>query len=184
MWRQKTNGEQKEMTKIVLIGGPSSGKSTLINMLAEKGYNTIPEVAKDLILSKGGITPEDKLAYENFQNEIAVEQLRREKELYSGDLTFFDRGIYDGIVYSEKFLGHIPRLAKKLIDSHTGYDRIFALARLPFLREGFRVEKDDVEAQELHERIVDVYRSRGYDLEFIPVLPREERLNYLLERIK
>lgn len=34
---------------IVLIGGPSSGKTTLINALIEKGHICYPEISRDVI---------------------------------------------------------------------------------------------------------------------------------------
>ena len=34
---------------IVLIGGPSSGKSTLINALITKGYACLPEISREII---------------------------------------------------------------------------------------------------------------------------------------
>ena len=173
-----------KMTKIVLIGGPSCGKSTLIEMLSRKGYNTIPEVAKDLILKRGLINPRDKQKYSQLQDEIALEQTRRENILYNEDTTFLDRGIHDNIAYCEKYLGLIPDLTKKLISEHKGYDRIFFLERLPFVKKNFRIENDESEAIELHNRILKVYQNLGYNLEKIPALPKEERLNYLLERVK
>jgi len=33
----------------VLTGAASSGKTTLINMLADKGYETVPEIARQFI---------------------------------------------------------------------------------------------------------------------------------------
>jgi len=176
------------MTKIVLIGGPSSGKTTLLNKLKERGFNIIPETAKDLIdlrrMQGEKVDPKDIPKYSILQNDITLEQIRREREMYHGELTFLDRGIYDNLAYCSKFLGFIPDITQKLIGEHLGYDRIFVLDRLPFIKEDFRVENSDEEASEIHKRIMQVYQNKGYKLERIPVLPIEERVNYLLEKVK
>jgi len=172
------------MTKIVLIGGPSSGKSTLIKMLGEKGFPIIPEAAKDLILARGGISPNNREDYIKFQLEVVEKQVRNENQFYRGETTFLDRGIYDNLVYCNKYLGFVPTEVEKLISEHHRYDRVFLLDRLPFVKENFRIENDEAEAKELHERVVSTYENFGYNLERIPVLPREERLNYLFGRVK
>ncbi len=173
------------MTKIVLTSGPSSGKSTLVRLLSEKGFAIIPEVAEDLLRERGLVDRENKLEYTKLQNDIATEQVRRENEIYFGGLTFLDRGIYDGIAYCEKHLGFIPEIVKKLLDEHKGYDKVFLLEKLPFVKESYRIEKDEEEQIEMHNRIIRIYENLGYKLERIPVLESaDKRLEYLLERVK
>ena len=45
--RFSLKGMEKEI--IVLIGGPSSGKTTLINALTQKGYICYPEISREVI---------------------------------------------------------------------------------------------------------------------------------------
>src|SRR5690606_34816123 len=89
------------MTKIILTGGPSSGKTTIINSLLEKGYSVVSEVAKDIIEKEGLVDPNNKKKYEELQNKIAHLQIKREKNLEGKVINFLDRGVYDGIVYCE-----------------------------------------------------------------------------------
>jgi predicted ATPase len=37
------------MSRIVLTGGPGAGKTSIIDLLSEKGFNIIPEPARTLI---------------------------------------------------------------------------------------------------------------------------------------
>ena len=170
------------MTKVVLIGGPCSGKSTIINMLKHKGYDVVPEVAKDVFLSMGLPDPSNQDWYASLQNIIAMEQIKRESQFNNSKLTFLDRGIYDIIAYCQKDLGFVPDTAKKIIDNHPGYDLVFLLDQLPFVKESYRVEKNHQEAALLHAMVYDVYKTLGYDIIKIPILPPKQRLDYLLRR--
>lgn len=177
------------MKKIVLVGGPSSGKSTLIGMLAERGYDVVREAAKDLILERGGVDAQDRDEYIRFQCDVFDEQVRREEKRNKekgignkGGVCFCDRGVYDNIAYCEKDLGYVPEILGEKLKGHGGYDGVFVLDRLPFSKEGFRLEDSEEEAAELHERIVGAYEGLGYDVERIPVMGRVERLEFLLGR--
>lgn len=103
------------MLEIVFTGGPSSGKTSVINraveMLKESGYRVIvvPETATDLINS--GIKPfgEDGLKPYDFQKLALEYQLTKERvareaaEVMGKDKTviLYDRGTLDGYAYIE-----------------------------------------------------------------------------------
>lgn len=170
------------MARVVLIGGPSSGKTSTIERIAAVGYAVVPEVAKDLILARGGLDPRNKSDYRLFQEEVVREQMRRESA-FSGDC-FLDRGIYDGVAYSLKNLGDIPDFLRQAISCHKGYDAIFSLDMLPFKKEIFRIEQDEQEAHDMHLRVIDVYQKYGFRVIPVPVMSVQERVNYILGRLK
>lgn len=100
----------KSIQRIVLTGGPCSGKSTFLNQCSAyyeaKGYRVLidHEAATDLIT--GGISPATMTMYE-FQKYVIALQLKKE-ELYmqaakeiQGDkvLVFYDRAILDDKSY-------------------------------------------------------------------------------------
>ena len=106
----------KSITKIVLTGGPCSGKSTFIDMatdiFSKKGYRVFVdhESATDLIT--GGISPATMGMY-NFQ-KYCIELQKKKEELFcmAADeinaekvLIFYDRGILDdkGYLTPEEF---------------------------------------------------------------------------------
>lgn len=173
---------EKEKRKIVLIGGPSSGKTTLIKELEKRGYNVIHEVARSVIekrLHIPAIRPEIEI-----RQRLIYEKQLQEEEGCSG-LTFLDRGTLDGISYSEHLLGHVPFEV-----SASDYQMIFNLERLPFVDDGLRVESGDEEAQILHEKILKIYREHGYELVYVPVFDAStmeesvsRRVEYILSKI-
>ena len=79
----KENEEKKEITKIVITGGPCAGKTTAMswiqNNFTDLGYHVIfvPECATELINAGiSGITCKDLVS---FQNALMTLQLQREK---------------------------------------------------------------------------------------------------------
>ncbi|MDD6187595.1 MAG: ATP-binding protein [Oscillospiraceae bacterium] len=123
----------KSITKIVLTGGPCSGKSTFIDMatdiFSKKGYRVFVdhESATDLIT--GGISPATMGMY-NFQ-KYCIELQKKKEELFcmAADeinaekvLIFYDRGILDdkGYVTPEEFTEILQSLD---IDESTLCDR-------------------------------------------------------------
>jgi len=167
--------------KYVLTGGPSCGKTTLLDALEVRGYNILKEVARGVLKER-----EDKpLNYNEHltrQKLIFGLQVEQEKNL-EGEVAFLDRGIIDNFAYQVHLLcGIIPEYAE-LAKKHPMYDQVFVLDRLPFENDGLRIEKDDSEAQELHDSIIHFYQSFGYSPVFVPVMGIEARVDFILDHI-
>lgn len=131
------------MLQVVLTGGPSSGKTSVINRVVEQfkelGYKVIvvPETATELINS--GIRPfgENALPAYNFQKLVLQTQLNKENvareaaEILGSDKTIilYDRGTLDGYAYCEpeewEELLHNMKLDKRVLSST--YDAILYL---------------------------------------------------------
>lgn len=105
----------KTIKKIVITGGPCSGKSTLLNLIentfVEKGYKVliVSETATELI--KGGISPlggkdnmfmfQDYLLKLQFKKEEIYEQAAMEMDA-NKILILYDRGLLDNKAYVSK----------------------------------------------------------------------------------
>ena len=136
------NNENKKIYKIVLTGGPCSGKTTAMSYLQEtftkKGYMVlvVPETASELIL--GGVAPWTIDSNYNFEFYIMQLQLEKEKlyeeaakhiDNYNKVLIICDRGIMDCKPYMTDY-----EFDKCLKDLHTNsislrdnYDAVFHL---------------------------------------------------------
>jgi len=134
----------KNITRIVLTGGPAAGKTTLISRILkefkqEDGWKviTIPETATDLI-SGFGIKPFGNcVSMEQFQYFVIDDQLHKEKlalkaaELVPEDnvLIVYDRAIFDDKSYisDEQFEKALACFGKTEEEILSGYDAVLHL---------------------------------------------------------
>ena len=162
--------------KCVLTGGPSCGKTSVIDFLRSMKYSVLDEAAREVLDScREG-------SYEEKEIEIFERQLRREEE-FEGGLVFLDRGVVDVLAYSNIYLGYLPERFRDF-DFSGRYDGVFVLERLPFVDDGVRVEKGDEEAQRIHEEIIRVYKGEGYEPITVPLMSIGERAEFILKHVK
>ena len=169
---------------IVITGAPSSGKSTLIEMLSQKGFTTSEETGREYInqeLAKGRTIQEIRSEPSVLQSSILT--LSLSKAIFSDptQLTFFDRGIPDSVVYWEfnKLDPSVPLRASSLFR----YRHVFILDSVGFHDDGVRCEDGDVAAH-LDRRLYQVYKDLGYDPVRIPKLPTEQRIELILNHLR
>jgi len=167
----------------VITGAPSSGKTTLINRINNMGYKTSPERARQYIereMAKGYTVDEvqaDKVALEQ---AIMSFTLNSELQLAASDVIFLDRGVPDCLGYC-RIIGLNPN--DSLPDCfHHRYASVFILDRLPFDHDGVRYE-DDTIAAFLHTWTLNDYQALGYNPISVPILPVEERVEFILNKL-
>jgi predicted ATPase len=173
---------KNSLQRIVLTGGPNSGKSTSINLLSKKGYQIVPETARVLIgqeVSKDS----DCLPWKNvskFQNTLSNLQYNIEEKLNEG-FVFLDRSLVDGYAYS--ILDNIPVPDIILKNAENRYAQVFLLEILPnYNRDEARWEDED-KAKYIGELMISTYKKFGYNPIIVPVLPPEERINFMLNHL-
>jgi predicted ATPase len=166
----------------VITGAPSSGKTTLIDQLADKGFRTVPEGARQYLereVAKGR-TVEKIREDVATQRGIAGTQLRIEGGLRAIDLLFLDRAFPDCLAYHRVFGLNPNEILAECF--HHRYASVFMLDRLPVQQNGFRPE-DDALAGLLGEWTARDYSALGYRVVRVPVMSPEERLAFVLETL-
>ena len=96
------NNETIETNWCVITGGPSTGKTTAINMLTERGYKTTIEHARhyiDTMRVKGQSVEELRSNKREFQLGVLDMQIEQEASINPKDLVFLDRAIPDALAY-------------------------------------------------------------------------------------
>lgn len=168
----------------VITGGPSTGKTTVINLLTQRGYKTTIEHARHYIdtMRVGGRTADEIRENERkFQSGILEMQIKQEAELIRDDTVFLDRAIPDAMAYYQFLQLDYDRELLEAMEQ-VSYKSIFILDRLPFVKDYARTE--DEEAQKIiHNLIIDVYKSLGFPVIFVPVLKPDERADFILNNI-
>jgi len=154
----------------VITGGPSSGKTTIINELSKLGFHTIPEAARLLIdreMTNGkslGQIREDELEFQEIFLKMKIEI---EGKAPKDKTVFLDRAIPDSIAYYE-FWGFNAKELKELCKEKR-YNKIFFLEQLPFKKDYARVENEE-EANRMSEFFFKVYADLGYEIIRIPAM--------------
>ncbi len=165
----------------VITGGPCTGKTTVVNLLKERGYVTTIEHARHYIDTRKqeGDTIEEIRANENeFQIGVLEMQLEEEDSLDPTKLVFLDRALPDAKAYYQ-FLGleYDPRLIDAI--EKFRYKKIFILDRLPLVNDYARLESEEDQIK-IHSLIKNVYAELGHPIVYVPVLPPEERVDFIL----
>lgn len=168
----------------VITGGPSTGKTTLINMLEKRGYNTTIEHARhyiDTMRSEGETIEELRSNKRKFQLGVLDMQIKQEEDIQPKDLVFLDRAIPDAMAYYQFLMLDFD---EKLLNAvkGTSYKKIFILDRLPFTKDYARTE-DEEDQKKIHQLIIDVYTSLRFPIVTVPVLPPMERVQFILNNI-
>jgi len=167
----------------VITGASCSGKSTLIDQLANQGFRTIPEVGRQYIekeLANGRTIDEIREDRSNLTRQVYDMWVKLESGLGAAEVTFLDRGLPDSLSFY-RFAGMNPN--EILPDCfHHLYASVFMLNRFPYQRDGVR-GGDDATADYFESWMARDYSALGYSVVWVPVLPPEERLAFVLERL-
>jgi predicted ATPase len=134
------------MTRYVITGGASCGKTSVINELKRRGYEVVRETARDIITKRYTNEVDEKEMLKR-QKLIFHDQIIREDNLEKG-LVFLDRGLIDVLAYSRLFLKKIP---KNILNHRYSkrYSGVFVLERLSLEKDGLRFEKEDCEVEKI-----------------------------------
>ena len=167
----------------VITGASSSGKTTMIDQLAGKGFQTFPEVGRQYFereLAKGRTIDEIREDRAALTCHVYDLWIKLNRGLQASEINFLDRGLPDALAFY-RFAGMNPN--KILPDCFQyRYASVFLLNRLPYRQDGVRAG-DDAYAAYFESWMLRDYRALGYNVVRVPVLPPEERLTFVLDKI-
>ncbi len=179
-----------EAKKLIGFSGPSSsGKTTLVNRLAEKlGCGKVTEVASEVFRKwkeKHGFESMAEIRMYSptkFQLEVLREQIKREEEeLKKHNLVLTDRTIYDNLFYAI-FYHDDPALLDRYVrelrkrEAERPYWMIFLCEPVLHVKDG--------KQRDLNARLFQEFVIRRLTLQpviYLPALGLEERIRYVLK---
>lgn len=178
------SNRQSSTNWYVVTGGPGSGKTTTINILAGRNYHVTVEHARHYIDTQrigGKSVSKIRSNQREFQQKVLAMQLEQERSMSPADTVFLDRAVPDSLAYY-RFMGLEPD--EKLMNAlkTVSYKKVFILDILPLVNDYARSE--DAEAQKrIHQLLIDVYSSLPFPVVQVPVMPPEERVDFILKNI-
>jgi predicted ATPase len=172
---------------IVIIGGPGTGKSTIIDGLVAKGFCCYPEISRQVTLEakKQGI---EQLFLENplLFSELLLEGRKKQYTDASDEkqeIVFIDRGIPDVLAYMH-YIGDSYPAHFDLACRENVYTKIFILPPWEeiYVSDEARYENFE-QAKLIHNHLVETYKSYGYELIEVPKDSLDNRILFILDQI-
>ena len=174
--------------RIVITGGPGSGKTALIKFLELQGQVVLHEISRDIILEaqRQGI---DQLFLENpilFSEKLLEGRMDQFKMANDSDWSqiFYDRGLPDVTAYMDFMDIHYPKNFTEVCREHR-YDLVFVLPPWEDIYEKDNERYESFEqAVELFHSLKNSYENFGYSPYEVSVGSIEERVKYILDTLK
>jgi predicted ATPase len=174
--------------KIVITGGPGTGKSTVIEELAKRNFNCIPEISRQVTLEarKNGVDQlflTKPLLFSELLLEGRVNQFI-EAEKNNFDLVFFDRGIPDVHAYMNYISIDYPEIYIEKSNLYR-YSHIFLMPPWEdiYISDNERYENFE-QALAIHNHLERTYKKLNYPIIEVPIGTVEHRIDFILDFIK
>lgn len=181
--------------RVVITGGPSTGKTAVVEVLQQKGHHCFEEVIRAMTLAKKAeesdvvfesnpiVSVADPEAFNQMILDARVDQYKSTIES-SHELVFFDRGIPDVLAYMDCFQQEYDESFENACIANK-YDLIFLM---PPWKEIHVVDNERFESYEeslrINECLANSYTSFGYDVQIVPKDTILNRVEFILDRIK
>ena len=175
--------------KIVITGGPGTGKSTVIVELEKQKHQCMHEISREVTLMarKNGIEQlflKDPMLFSKMLLEGRVQQFKQASTIKT-DLVFFDRGIPDVFAYMNYLGVNYPSVFVDESKNNTYFNPIFLM---PPWKDIYITDSERYESFEqslaIYNHLKSAYKSLGYTIVEVPFGTAKERAQFILENIK
>jgi len=176
------------MKRILLIGSPGSGKTTILSELGKRGYICFQEVSREIILEAQNrgikqlfLTNPDEFNQKLLTGRIAQFDACNDLE---NNFVFIDRGLPDIIAYNEYI--NVESSSEALTASEKYiYDFVFMFPawKKIFKNDNERYESFE-EAIKIQDNLKNTYTKLGYEVCEVPTGDVSDRANYILNVVE
>jgi len=173
--------------RIVITGGPGTGKSSVIKNLESKGHSCFHEISRQITMEaqEQGIDQlflDEPLLFSEKLLEARIKQHQDASEAF-GEPVFLDRGIPDVVAYMDYFGTAYPSKFRDACNVHN-YNHVFLM---PPWDEIYTTDNERYEsfeqAQKIHEYLKKAYITFGYDPIEVPKQSIENRSQFILNNL-
>lgn len=174
--------------RIVITGGPGTGKTSIINELNKRNFKCLEEISRQITLQarKDGVDQlfsKEPLLFSELLLNGRKAQFFEAYDL-EDNLVFLDRGIPDVLAYMDFIGDTYPDTFINICENHK-YDQVFILAPWQeiYISDSERYESFD-QAIEIHQHLINTYSKFGYHLIDVPFESVKKRTDFILNSIK
>lgn len=173
--------------KIVITGGPGTGKSSIILELEKRGFTCLHEISRQVTLEaqKEGI---DQLFLEKpilFSEKLLEGRLDQHNiaNTSEDEIVFLDRGIHDVVAYLDYFSTPYQEPFISTCKKNT-YDKVFILPPWEAIYKSDNERYENFqEASEISTYILATYKEYGYQPIIVPTGTVNERTDFILNHL-
>jgi predicted ATPase len=169
---------------IAITGAPGAGKTSLLSVLANRGYACVPEVARQIIQEQqaagGNALPwSDTTAYLGLMLTRSVDSYLQHQHAHRP--TFFDRGLPDSLGYARLICAPNEHEVKAACDRYRYASIVFAATpwHAIYATDDQRKQTFD-EAITSFQHVLEAYHACGYRTVLLPEATPEERADFVL----
>lgn len=173
--------------KIVITGGPGTGKSSIINELKKRGHVCFDEISRHVTLEarKKGIEQlflTEPLLFSRLLLEGRLKQFY-DADQYDDTTVFLDRGLPDVLAYMDYFDSDYPIEFVETCQNNR-YEHVFILAPWKKIFKSDSVRYENFEQAELiHRHLLNTYRNFDYSLIDVPFESVGRRADFILDAL-
>ena len=173
--------------RILLMGGPSTGKTTVINHLQSLAYTCFEEISRQVIkkAQNEGVEQlflEKPLLFSRLLKDARIRQYEKANTVKK-EFVFYDRGIPDTVAYmdaiGQEYTTEFVEACKKY-----RYDQVFVLA--PW-QEIHKTDNERYEsfkqAQKIHKELLKTYKKYNYLPIDVPQGEVSARAQFILNKL-
>lgn len=173
--------------KNLLIGGPSTGKSTVLEALSDRGHWCFPEISREVTLEARQLGIEHLFLKEplKFSEMLLKGRIKQFEDAHTitTKQVFLDRGIPDISAYMDFFKQDYP---KEFLEANLNYryDKVFLF---PIWNDIYTTDNERFEdlelAKGLQNTLIKTYEELGYELIEVPKTQIDERIEFILKTL-
>jgi predicted ATPase len=173
--------------KIVITGGPGTGKSSIINKLIKRSYICLEEISRQVTLdAKADGIDQLFLTHPLLFSERLLEGRKQQfltANTLDSNLVFIDRGIPDIVAYMDYVGDNYPQYFIDACKNNT-YDHIFILKPWKAIYTSDQVRYENFEqAETIHTHLLNTYQTFKYQLNDVPFDTIEKRTDYIIKAL-